>query len=497
MGFMNRKPDDKPKRNSLKSASSGVSASLAHARLVLLYTVFLAAASLPAHAKPFLMECNYFKMQPASFVAAAHALLDSAQEMAIQDPNFQSVVQAGGNLTAAAYSSNLIGRVSDCNHGAGRRNIELVAGPFPVQGAPVANGVNGLTLIISALPNSHCEALKNSNHGRADDRSVVPRFEPPGGPPEQFGVCRAGISLLGNMNLPQPNTVYLFQPLKPPPPKQSACWRSTMPKGKVAKHFFDVNSSCQSDPTSATCQAALVKQHEAINKVAQLKASGQFKNVGVKDRASILHDLLIPTGNLQNFEDTRNYIYRTKPKNNVDMNFLKGEVATYDKIISNLRANPPSGQDPKTVAEKVADAVWKNLGVKPIPIRIVPARAGLGICGAAVITTSSEKYIEFQNCGFNLSGPSFYETVLEEAVHHWQTELSNQFCRGQIAESEPAYTMAWMFFMNEYFNTQGGYQSGATKTNFTNCILTIAYCGQPLEFHAKWVANYIRNRAFR
>ncbi len=468
------------------------------AMLVALVAMLLAVIPIPGQAKPFLMECNYFKMQPAAFVAAAHGLFDAAQKMADQDPGFRAAAQAGGNLTAAAYSANLIGRVSDCNHGPGRKNIELVAGPFPERGHPDLSGKKGLTLIISALPNSHCEALRNSTQGHPAGRRVTARFEPPGSPAEAFGTCRKGNPFLALGNLPQPNTIYIFQPLQPPAPQQTSCWRSNAPPGKLASRFAKVFNACETNPNSAICQSAITRQNAAIAKVSQLKASGQFGPLDVKARAKLLYDVLNPIQNLSVFRDTRDYIYKTNSQNNVDLDFLSSELGKYNQIIAHFRANPPSGQDPKTVAEEVAGVVWAKLGgVKPIPIRIVPAQI-TSPCGARMVSTATEKYIEFQNCGYNVSGPSFYETIIEEAVHHTQHELAEKFCRGEIAETDVAYTQAWMFFMNNFLSTSGGYTRKQEGRNlpFLRCRLANPYCGQPLEYHAKAVSYYIRDNAF-
>jgi hypothetical protein len=161
---------------------------------------------------PVMRDCNQHLYNAITFVFLVQTLTERLAHWAKTDAEVQRRVQqgTGEDLTQKVYSAGFLERVPDC--------IEpvvhvLTGNQVPGNTAGRATSVTpGLTLVIKAMPKTHCVALNTSGQVRFAQGSFAIRFEPPGPSTNwRLGEC-ADNPLVRIFNLPQPNTAYMFFP---------------------------------------------------------------------------------------------------------------------------------------------------------------------------------------------------------------------------------------------------------------------------------------------
>lgn len=236
----------------------------------------------PLYAQAIVKDCSSFRENPASFAKSVHKLVDEVLRLSQRDAALRRSIEAGGRLTERIYAAGLIERVPDCNHEAGKPNLEVLGGAFPVSGTPQSAGLdgkgNGVTVIIRGQPYTHCKAFQAAAVTGGEKRSTIVRFEPPGSKPDAFGKCRVGNligSIMSGRNLPQPNTVYIFEEtaaVEDPPEADGLpmldvtiepfMWKTTLqtPIGHYGGLSWDLGTGRVSFPDIKVC--AVVKGEE-------------------------------------------------------------------------------------------------------------------------------------------------------------------------------------------------------------------------------------------
>jgi hypothetical protein len=203
-----------PQSTLVKSSRRAGTNGLVGRALLILSTACVLSSPLAAQSGPVLRDCNQHQYEPETLVSLVELLGKEITRLVDSDAELRRLVQqgAGQDLTNQIYSAGLLQRVPDCTEPV----VHVQTGnQVPGSADRAAPGAFGFTIVVKAMPKPHCEAMKRSQQFQ---RPFAVRFEPPGNRSNwRLGACASnpipGILALGR-TLPQPNTAYLFFPVR-------------------------------------------------------------------------------------------------------------------------------------------------------------------------------------------------------------------------------------------------------------------------------------------
>lgn len=495
------------------------------------------ACSPISQAQSAIQDCGYYKLAPPAFIAQVSELLHAVEERAKRDTAFANLLQREKDVTQQLYASAAIGAVPQCIHDKIGPNVQVRGGDALTKFRSPTSKIQtpGFTVIVRGLPFTLCQSvrlLKNSNRLVNWRRELPNDFGP-------FGTCVSNPILtaitLGKA-LPMPNTVYIYQPIRPTPPPIPSRKPPAPIAGmcRVEHPWPDVDDSPCMKTASGTatraernaCALNVSDVKKAILEIHALSNAGTLEFVGPTKRLALLEQLSrarpIPN-DTENVGAARQavaeHMYATGPTNNLDSKFWGHEQVLYELIAQEIRITGCSKGWAKTTVpnwtsaseakkqEAIRSIVDAFIDVTGITLRGAkinflpapwPAILPKDVVEAAYAPPFSAIYPQYPD-QIVMYAQSYHKaniaatpvpfsaalrTTLEELMHARQLELwFDYYIKGKLPETSHACLQAPLFMYNEVYKPQ-------VKTSRNHPL----YVNEPVEFHAKKFAAQTATR---
>ncbi len=240
------------------------------------------------------------------------------------------------------------------------------------------------------------------------------------------------------------------------------------------------------DALKQALPAKVLAANQLKDEIDALSAS-DLKAKPAKQKVEMLRTLLTADIKGDPPSDIRKAQHKLYQAMDMDPAFVEREMDFYDKVADDLATDPlikemtPTKWTTETdqagklaIIRKIVKLQSEKLGFEPpevVPID-KPSQGGLTTNG--YFSPSDGKiYINFNAASSVKNFAKAVDLAIHENAHNWQDRLVKKFNAGEIPESDPNYTQAMMFAVNEL---GGAYVKGAESF--------AVYKKQPMEDHS-------------